>query len=128
MNSAAISFDELYKNFNARNVDLVISKMTDDVKWANGMEGGYVCGHQSVKEYWMRQFTMVNSQVTPITIAMELEVSKVLVHQVVHDMQGTLLADELVYHFFHLKNNKIAEFHIGEKVKNDIDSTDPAQI
>ena len=33
-------FQELYNNFNDREIELVISKMTDDVKWANGMDGG----------------------------------------------------------------------------------------
>ena len=32
-------FRELYKNFNNRQIDLVISQMTTDVKWANGMDG-----------------------------------------------------------------------------------------
>ena len=35
-------FQDLYKNFNDRKIELVIVNMTEDVKWANGMEGGYV--------------------------------------------------------------------------------------
>ncbi len=38
-------FRELYSNFNERKIESVISKMTDKVKWANGMDGGYVYGH-----------------------------------------------------------------------------------
>ena len=111
-------FQSLYKNFNDRKIDLVIAKMTDNVKWANGMDGGYVYGHHGVKEYWTRQFTMVSSNVTPLIIDIENEVVKIKVHQVVHDLNGKLLADEFVYHFFHLKDNKIAEFDIGEKVRD----------
>lgn len=112
-------FQLLYKNFNDRNINLVIAKMTDDVKWANGMEGGYVYGHNAVKEYWTRQFTMISSKVTPLKIDTENEVVKINVHQVVHDLNGKLLADEFVYHFFHLKDGKVAEFHIGDKSDNE---------
>jgi SnoaL-like domain len=111
-------FQDLYKNFNDRKIDLVISKMTDDVKWANGMDGGYVYGRNAVRDYWTRQFTMISSNVTPLEIETENGISKIKAHQVVHDLNGNLLADEFVYHFFHIRENKIALFEIGEKIKN----------
>jgi len=112
-------FQELYKNFNNRQVDLVISQMTPEVKWANGMDGGYVYGHDGVREYWTRQFKIVKSQVTPLKIDFENESVKIKVHQVVHNLKGNLLADELVDHHFHLMNGKISEFEIGGKIKAD---------
>jgi hypothetical protein len=118
MDSPNNFFLELYKNFDDRKIDMVISQMTQDVKWANGMEGGYVYGHNGVREYWTRQFTMVSSNVTPMKISEENGIVKVEVHQVVHDLNGKLLADETVYHFFHMRKNKIAEFDIGEKTDN----------
>ncbi|HEY2649320.1 MAG TPA: hypothetical protein VGI38_08990 [Puia sp.] len=42
-------FQDLYKNFNRRQIDLVISQMATDVKWANGMDGGFVYGHKEVR-------------------------------------------------------------------------------
>jgi len=111
-------FQDLYKNFNDRNIDLIISNMTDNVKWANGMDGGYVYGHDAVKDYWTRQFAMVSSKVSPLEIEAGNDIVKIKVHQVVHDLNGNLLADELVYHLFHLQENKIAVFEIGEKIKN----------
>jgi hypothetical protein len=112
MNDLNYFFHELYSNFNDRKIDLVITKMTDKVKWANGMEGGYVYGHQGVRTYWTRQFTMVSSNVTPLDIEQDNQVVKIKVHQIVHDLNGQLLADEIVYHYFKLKDNKIAEFDI----------------
>ena len=117
MENTDIFFTDLYKNFNERKIDLVISKMTDKVKWANGMDGGYVYGHDGVKAYWTRQFKIVSSNVTPLTIDTENEMVKIKVHQVVHDLYGKLLADEVVYHYFHLDGDKISEFDIGEKVE-----------
>lgn len=116
MDSIEIFFHELYKNFDERKIDLVISQMTEDVKWANGMEGGYVFGHDGVREYWTKQFTLVSSNVTPLEISVENGTIKIKVHQVVHDLNGKLLADEIVYHFFRLRNHKIAEFDIGRTV------------
>jgi hypothetical protein len=118
MNSPDTFFKDLYKNFNDRHIDLVISHMTDDVTWANGMEGGYVYGHDNVRQYWTRQFRMVSSKVTPLEITVENATAKIRVHQVVYDLNGKLLADETLYHFFNMRDNKIAEFNIGEKTKN----------
>ena len=111
-------FQDLYRNFNERNIDLVISRMTDDVKWANGMDGGYVYGHDGVKEYWTRQFKLISSNVTPLNIDIEAELAKIKVHQVVYDLSGQLIADEFVYHYFQLEGDKISAFEIGDKTTN----------
>jgi len=66
MNDINKMLRELYQNFNDRRIDPVISKMTNDVQWANGMDGGYLYGHKEVENYWKRQFTMVSSNVTPL--------------------------------------------------------------
>jgi len=118
MEKADAFFNNLYTNFNDRKIESVISEMTDDIKWANGMDGGFVYGHDGVREYWTRQFTMVSAKVTPVEIEKENELVKIKVHQVVHDLDGNLLADEYVYHFFKLNGDKIQEFTIGEKSNN----------
>ncbi len=97
-------FKNLYLNFNERKIDLVINAMTDDVQWANGMDGGYVYGHDGVRAYWTRQFTLVNSNVTPLEIDEENNVAKIKVHQVVYDVNDNLLSDDIVYHYFTLKD------------------------
>ena len=53
----------------------------------------------------------------PLVINIEGELVKIKVHQVVHDLNGEVLADEIVYHYFHLENKKIVSFEIGEKIK-----------
>jgi hypothetical protein len=111
-------FEKLYANFNARNIDAVIAFMTNDIQWANGMEGGYVYGQAAVRDYWTRQFALLSSQVTPLKIEIGDSTVKVMVHQVVHDLGGKMLSDETVYHYFHLRDDKIARFDIGERIKN----------
>jgi len=114
MKSTEDFFIELYNNFNAREIEKVISQMADNVKWANGMEGGFVYGHEGVREYWLRQFKMIRSSVTPIKISQAENTVTIDVRQLVHDMEGKLLMDEQVRHIFTLKNGKVSEFQIGE--------------
>jgi hypothetical protein len=108
-------FQALYQNFNSRKIELVISQMSENVRWANGMDGGYVYGHNGVRNYWERQFETVSSNVTPLDIKMENNLIEIKIHQVVHDLKGSLLADEYVYHYFCLSDNKITDFDIGKK-------------
>lgn len=96
MKSLESFFKTLYQNFNDRKIDLVIIEMTDDVQWANGMEGGYVFGHNDVRAYWTRQFGLVSSNVMPLKIGEENNVVKIKVRQIVHDVNGNLLADDIV--------------------------------
>ena len=117
MDYAVTFLKNIYQNFNKRNIDLVIACMTGDVQWANGMDGGYVYGHDGVRVYWIKQFESISSNVTPLEMEEKNNVVKVKVHQVVHDLNGTLLSDDIVYHFFTLKNGKIAIFDIGDKNK-----------
>ena len=55
----------MYDSFNARDIDGVLAQLADDVTWANGMDGGYVHGHEAVREYWTRQWSMVSPLVEP---------------------------------------------------------------
>ncbi len=43
-----------YAAFNARDIEVVLSLMYQDVEWPNGMEGEYVYGHDGVRAYWTR--------------------------------------------------------------------------
>ena len=112
MNDWIKHFRTIYQNFNDRNIDFVINTMTSDVKWANGMDGGFVYGHEGVREYWTRQFKLVSSNVTPINIHEKNGVIMIEVLQVVHDLDGKLLADETVMHIFIMDRDKIAQFEI----------------
>jgi hypothetical protein len=105
-------FEELYRNFNERNIERVITAMTPDVKWANGLEGGYVYGQEGVRTYWARQFEVVSSKVIPTAYEVGDGYVTVQVHQIVHDVKGNLLADEMVCHQFYMEIGKIARFEI----------------
>jgi hypothetical protein len=88
-----------YAAFNARDADATLATMTSDVALPNGMEGGYVNGHQAVRAYWTRQWSVIHPHDEPISFHRE-DSGRVLVdvHQVVRDLAGTVLCDR---HFGH---------------------------
>ena len=55
--------ERIYDRFNARDIDGVLTVLTDDVAWANGMDGGHVHGREAVREYWTRPWTIVSPHV-----------------------------------------------------------------
>ena len=104
-----------YRNFNARNIEAVISNMHPQVEWANGMEGGHVHGKDAVRAYWTRQFTTLNPRVDPMKIEPGKRADWIVeVHQVVHDIQGNLLLDTTVYHAYQFRDGLIARMDIEE--------------
>ena len=102
-----------YEAFNARDVDAVLALMHPDVDWPNGMEGGRVLGRAAVREYWTRQFEMIDSRVEPEGFATDAEGRVVVdVHQVVHDPAGGLLSDGYVKHVYTVRDGLIERMEI----------------
>ncbi len=106
-----------YRDFNARNLDAVLARMTKDVEWPNGWEGGFVYGQDGVRDYWTRQWAALDPHVEPVEIH-KLEDGRfaVKVHQVVHDREHNLLFDGFVRHVYRLRGGLI--------VRMDIEPTD----
>jgi len=104
-----------YRDFNARNIDAVISRMHPQVEWANGMEGGHVHGKDAVRDYWTRQFTTLDPHVEPTAIDPDKNNNWVVtVHQVVRDREGNLLLDATVYHTYRFREGLIARMDIAQ--------------
>lgn len=104
----------IYRDFNARNIEAVLSRMHPEVEWANGMEGGHVHGTDLVREYSTRQFTMLNPHAEPLSIKAEQDGRWVVeVHQVVHDTAGNLLRDITVYHTYLFRDGLISRMDIA---------------
>src|ERR1700722_19258722 len=108
---------EAYRAFNARDIDAALATMLPDVEWPNGMEGGTVCGHSGVREYWTRQWGMINPHVDPIKIAPDCGGRvAVSVHQVVRELDGKILMDRTVEHLYALENGLIRSMEIPRDV------------
>ena len=117
MNKEIEILQAAYRNFNARNLDAVLALMTKDVEWPNGWEGGYVHGHEGVRDYWTRQWTVLDPKVEPREIH-KLEDGRlaVEVHQIVHDREGKLLADLQVRHIYRMHDELIERMDIEEVI------------
>jgi SnoaL-like domain len=102
-----------YREFNARHIDAVLALMHPEVIWPNGMEGGYVHGHEGVRAYWTRQWSMIDPHVEPLRIEKDSQGRMVVeVHQMVHDLDGKLLLDTTVHHAYTIRAGLIERMEI----------------
>jgi hypothetical protein len=112
----------LYACFNARDIDGVMVELSDDVAWANGKDGGHVHGREAVRDYWTRQWSMVDPHVEPVGFhrtANGAVVAEVI--QTVRDLDGNPLhgqahglKDKTVGHVFGLRSGKVVRFDIED--------------
>jgi hypothetical protein len=105
--------EKAYTAFNARDIDAVLSLMDPTVQWPNGWEGGYVQGHQEVRDYWIRQWKELDPIVQPVSIKERADGRiEVDVQQTVKDLQGNLLFDGPVKHIYTFNNDKVKHMEI----------------
>ena len=105
-----------YEAFNARDVEAVLVLMHPEVDWPNGMEGGRVRGHAGVRDYWQRQFGMIDSRVEPRGFETDSAGRVVVdVHQVVRDPDGELLSEGAVQHVYSIRDGLIERMEIVEE-------------
>jgi ketosteroid isomerase-like protein len=94
-----------YAAFNARDIEAVLSMKHPDVQWLNGMEGGYVYGHDGVRAYWTRQWRLIDPFVEPQAFSSEPD-GRVLVevHQRMLDKDGGTLLEGRVQHIYSIRD------------------------
>ncbi len=105
----------LYDAFNKREIETIISLMRPDVKWANGLEGGFVYGQGAVREYWTNQFKDIQPELETLKFETdEKNRSVVTVHQIIKDLEGNVLADTEVRQIFTIEEGLVSLYEIGE--------------
>jgi hypothetical protein len=106
---------DAYQAFNARDMEAALATMQPDVEWPNGMEGGTVRGHAGVREYWTRQWGLIDPHVEPRSFDLD-EAGRVTVgvHQVVRDLSGNTLLDRNVEHVYSMEGGLIRRMEIRE--------------
>ena len=105
----------VYESFNRRDIDSILNLMHPEVEWPNGMEGGWVHGHEGVRAYWTRQWGMVDPRVEPVDFEASND-GRVLtkVHQVVRDLTGRVLLDRMVHHAYLISEGLIRRMDTRE--------------
>jgi ketosteroid isomerase-like protein len=102
-----------YEAFNARDIDEALALMAPDVDWPNAMEGRREHGHAAVREYWTRQFGLIDSHVEPRGFTIDEDGRIVVdVHQVVRDPDGELIADQRVEHVYTVRDGLITRMDV----------------
>lgn len=102
-----------YNGFNARDIDTTLSTMHPDIHWPKAFEGGYVIGHDAVREYWTRQWSEINPKVNPVAITERPDGKvEVEVKQVVKDFDGNILFDGITRHVYSVKDGLLAGMDI----------------
>ena len=109
--------EQIYAAFNARDIDTATQFMCSDVDWPNGMEGGRVYGHGGIREYWTRQWGLIDPLVTPLGFVTTNDGRiDVEVHQVVRDLDGNLLKEAIVHHIYTFDDGHIKAMEIIDQV------------
>jgi len=102
-----------YNAFNRRDVDTALAMMHPEVDWPNGMEGGIEHGREAVRNYWTRQWSMVDSHVEPVSFEkMGDGRIDITVHQTVKDLSGNVLIDETVHHIYTIEDGLVHSMEI----------------
>jgi hypothetical protein len=105
----------LYDAFNKREIETIIALMRSDVKWANGVEGGFIYGRDAVRQYWTNQFKAIQPELATLKFETDENNRKVVtVHQIIKDLQGNVLADATVHQIFTIENGLVSLCEIGE--------------
>jgi len=108
---------QTYQYFNNRDIEAALAMMHPEVDWPNGMEGGIEHGHEAIRNYWTRQWKILDPHVQPIGFNQEGDGKlKLTVHQVVHDIDGNLLVDQIIHHIYTFEEGLIKAMEIQKPV------------
>lgn len=102
-----------YHAFNNRDINTALSTFHPNVQWPKAFEGGYVTGHEAVREYWTRQWKEINPTVHPVAISERPDGTlEVTVDQKVKDLQGNPIFDGMVRHIYTLEDGLLRRMDI----------------
>ncbi len=102
-----------YAAFNRRDIEAILALMSPDVDWPNGMEGGRLHGFGEVRAYWKRQWGILDPHVDPVRMEDDDTGNTVVeVHQVIRDLSGNILKDQIVQHVYSFREGLIERMDI----------------
>ncbi len=102
-----------YDAFNNRDLEGALALMHPDVTWPNGWEGGWVNGRGGVRAYWQRQWAAIDPRVEPRAFRWDADGHLVVsVHQIVRDLTGTVIADQIVEHVYEMHDGLVRRMEI----------------
>jgi hypothetical protein len=102
-----------YAGFKSRRLEEVLALMSLNVDWPNGQGGGREIGRDAVRAYWTRQWAAIDPHVEPVGMKDRADGRVAVdVHQVVKDMEGNVLVDQMVVHVYRIDEGLIGRMDI----------------
>jgi ketosteroid isomerase-like protein len=101
-----------YEAFNRRDIEAVLELLDPEVEWPDMLQGRTLTGVGAVRDYWEKQFETIRSTVEPREFIEREEVIVVVVHQLVRDNDGALLAEGEVEHHYEFRDARIARMTV----------------
>lgn len=115
MDKNTVLLKKVYYAFNKRDMDAALAIMHPNVSWSNGLGGGYVHGHEGLREYWSKQWEMLDSDIEPVSISVAGQGKVVAnVRHVVRDMNENIVEDEMLQHTYLIEGNLIKHMDVAK--------------
>jgi hypothetical protein len=106
---------QAYSAFNRRDINAALTLMSENVNWPKASEGGRVVGKEEIHAYWTRQWAEFNPHVEPIEVTdREAGTTDIKVQQLVKNLNGEVLSDQVLLHVYTITNGLIGRMDIGE--------------
>jgi hypothetical protein len=111
-----VAFLELaYERFNARDVDALLTMLTDDVAWPDVANRAVLRGKAAVRAYWLAQFESTDPRVTPTGYIPTQDDLVAEVEQRVLDLEGRpLRPPAVVYHRYGFRGDLVHRMEVYE--------------
>ena len=104
---------KIYQCFNNRDLEAILPFLDPHVIWSHGWDDSLIEGPAAVKAYWEFQWKEINPNVKPLSIKVNSsDAIEAMVHQVVKDLQGNIISDNIVKHVYTFENALIK--HMGD--------------
>jgi hypothetical protein len=106
---------EIYRDFNARDIDGVLERLAPGVDWPNGMTGGREVGREAVRRYWTKQWAEIDPRAEPLAIDFdESGKAHVRVDLLVKSLDGKVLMNRQAEHVYEFEGPFISRMTIVE--------------
>ncbi|HVX49808.1 MAG TPA: nuclear transport factor 2 family protein [Chitinophagaceae bacterium] len=115
MDKNTVLLKKIYYAFNKRDIDAALAIIHPNVMWSNGLGGGYIEGREGLREYWRRQWEVLNSDVEPVSISTSGKGRIVAnVRHVVRDLHENIIEDEMLQHTYIIEDNLIKHMDVAK--------------
>jgi ketosteroid isomerase-like protein len=117
--------EQLYRDFNARDIDAVMEHLAPDVDWPNAATGERLHGRAAVRAYWLAQWKDTDPRVEPMKIDETNDGGvQVLVDQLVRARDGAIISNKQVLHVYRFDGAFIAAMNIVDFDRDENDDDD----